>query len=149
MSSPAFMFAKAIARKGSSVAGTPYGVLVKNTAQKERARKRDDSFRGKLRCNQDWMSLESVEARRLRGHGIFEFTTTIRQERNNKCRCGKSKGLRLYHVLPATTHRQLRFERSNVLLLCPNCCKGHRWIEVIIRDSVRRQTSSSEAAGSG
>jgi hypothetical protein len=93
------------------------------------------------------MALESKEASRLRGHGIFEFNSTIRQERNNKCPCGRTTLLKLYHLMSPTTHRELRFERDNTKLLCPGCIGKYRRNESAIRSLVIRKTSSGEARG--
>jgi hypothetical protein len=143
---PAFTFAKAIAgqsareRPGSAA---PIGARVRSRAKK---RKRDDSFRGP-RCSAGWMALESEDARRLRGHGIFEFNSLIRRQRNNKCPCGRTTRLKLYHLMPPTTHRELRFERSNVKLLCVACVGRYRRNEVAVRSLVTRKTSFGEARG--
>src|ERR1700730_7835231 len=94
-------------------------------SKKNRSRKprRIDFFRGP-RCNQDWMALESPGARRLRGHGYMAFTALTHRERPAKCqgKCGIHKSaLHVYAVLGPLTHRHLRFERDNVLLLCKKC----------------------------
>lgn len=95
-------------------------------------------FRGR-RCNQDWMQYETDEAKRLRGAGWIGFCRLIRQERGTNCqRCGIDEGIRqqdklhVHHVLKVRTHRHLRFERENVLLLCQQCHKKHEFISEIV-----------------
>ena len=87
-------------------------------------------FRG-LRCNQDWQELESEEAKHLRGHGPSYFKNLLIAERGRVCEGCKKKvlgkgffnGLHVHHLLKIRTHRHLRFERSNVMLVCRGCHK--------------------------
>ena len=92
-------------------------------------------------ANPDWQALESEEAKRLRGRGWYTFCKTIRAERGNRCEvCGaleltgeernrlaraerQRRELHLHHLKKLRTHRQLRFERSNVVVCCQSCHK--------------------------
>jgi hypothetical protein len=76
-------------------------------------------------CNQDWQQLESKEAKSMRGRGWITFRKLILSERGLLCQsCRlpfvKSK-LELHHIKKLSTHRQLRFERSNVFVCCQEC----------------------------
>jgi len=79
------------------------------------------------RCNPDWEDLESVEAKRLRGHGSYSFRKMIISERGEKCQdCGieqadAKRKIQIFHIHSRQTHRHLSFERSNVLFLCQPC----------------------------
>jgi hypothetical protein len=79
----------------------------------------------------DWEKLESPEARIERGKGYQNFMRTIRVERMFACeRCGvehnqerQQEWLHIHHIVKAKTARHLRFERSNIRLLCQACHK--------------------------
>lgn len=96
-----------------------------NEEERERMGK-DKYFRGK-RCNTDWIALESDSARELRGHGWYNFRRMLIRERGNRCQvCGHDAGDNLsylngHHVIKIRKARHLRFERDNVLLVCPTC----------------------------
>lgn len=84
------------------------------------------------RCNPDWQVMESEAAKRLRGAGWPTFIRKVRAERGNCCElCGVPHGksqqteLHVHHILKVCTHRHLRFERSNVIVLCEPCHKKH------------------------
>ncbi len=91
-------------------------------------------FTGK-RCNQDWEKLETPEAKVLRGHGWWNFRKAVIQERGWRCEvCGRppdqipgfdprwpNRLLHLHHQVKVRKARQLRFERSNVVVCCPGC----------------------------
>lgn len=76
-----------------------------------------------------WETLESPEARIARGKGYPVFVQTIRIERMFACeRCGiehnqeiQQEWLHLHHIKKVKTHRHLKFEKSNVRLLCQSC----------------------------
>ena len=96
-------------------------------------------FRGD-RCNEAWELLESVEAKRLRGGGWRKFCSMIRRERGAVCqRCGRPEDwtrqqtkLHVHHVLKVRTHRHLRFEKSNVFILCQPCHVKHEMVSEIV-----------------
>jgi len=88
-------------------------------------------FRG-YKCNQGWEALESAEAKKLRGKGMYTFGRILRSERGTKCQdCGVEEGVRqqdelhMHHIKKRRTHRHLSFERDNVLLLCQKCHRRH------------------------
>ena len=140
---PAFTFAKAIAREGA-LGPSRNALRGKKKGNKARKNPRIDYFRGP-RCNQDWFELESVEAKRLRGRGFMSFVALIHRERPKRCegRCGVHRSaLNVYHVLGPIAHRHLRFERSNVLLLCKEC-------KVKFEQGVYRNQASIGAAVAG
>lgn len=78
----------------------------------------------------NWELLESVEAKRLRGHGWFYFRRILIAERDMKCeRCQvalkelwlKGKTLDIHHKVKQRGSRHLRFEKSNCRVLCQPC----------------------------
>jgi hypothetical protein len=76
-------------------------------------------YRFDRNCNLGWEKLESDEAKHIRGSGWPNFSRMIRRERGNKCQvCGIEKNLEVHHILDVRHFRHLRFERSNVIVLC-------------------------------
>ena len=68
------------------------------------------------------------------------FRQVLLKERPHVCEwCGKSNVVvQVAHILPKGSHPRLRYERTNILLLCFHChiCKAHKsplefheWIE--------------------
>ena len=139
---PAFNIARASTPAAPSRSG-------KNRSRKRRPRV--DFFRGP-RCNQDWMALESPGAKSLRGHGYLSFIALIHRERAARCegKCGIHKSaLHVYAVLGPLTHRHLRFERDNVLLLCKKCKVKYEQNQPLLVAMLRNQASVGAAvAGS-
>lgn len=86
-------------------------------------------FRG-IKSNSGWFEKESQTARSERGHGWLTFRRKVIAERGMKCEhCGaelkdlwiKGKTLDVHHKIKIRLARHLRFERSNVLVLCQPC----------------------------
>ena len=83
-------------------------------------------------CVPGWEQLESDQAKRLRGKGWSSFARLVKKERGERCQiCGTSQNrqissrthleLHVHHILKVRTHRHLRFERSNVAVVCQDC----------------------------
>ena len=77
-------------------------------------------------CNQGWELLETPTAKRLRGGGWGKFSRAIIKSRGRCCEvCGvggdKKHRLACHHMKTVRTHRHLRFETSNIVVVCPWC----------------------------
>lgn len=90
-------------------------------------------------ANPDWQELESLAAKKERGHGWYTFCKKVRAERGNVCEvCGQPemtaeekaalslkerqhRELHLHHIKKLKNYRHLRFERSNVVVVCIGC----------------------------
>ena len=77
----------------------------------------------------EWMKLESEFHRHIRGKGWYSFRRMIMDKRGYKCqKCGNAgscssitKGLHLHHIKSQKKYRHLKFEPSNVVILCREC----------------------------
>lgn len=76
-----------------------------------------------------WMELESAFHRSIRGKGWWNFRKMIFDKRGYKCqKCGDTgsggrrfKGLHVHHIKDQKKHKHLKFEPSNVVILCQEC----------------------------